>query len=106
MNALQRLVLLVGIVAVVGMGTYPPWRETWEHASGYPGVTTVRNSWPAGYSLITQPPSPVHYKQGGLQMDATKLAVQEAIAVIATGMGVLLVSSRKSNRAASSCDAQ
>jgi hypothetical protein len=106
MNALQKIVLVLGIVAVVGMGIYPPWVHTIEACSKpllYGSTPTViRQSQSIGYSFISQPPAPIPSAGDeaiigrfmvplhSVQLDAARLFVQEAIAVIATVMGVLL----------------
>jgi hypothetical protein len=91
MNGLQRLVLLVGMIAVVGMGIYPPWIRT-RHVGGlYGGDQVIRSSWPAGYRLITQPPTGAYC----VSVNMAQLAAQEIIALIATAMGVLVFKDRK-----------
>jgi hypothetical protein len=105
MNVMQRLVLFLGTVAVVGMGVYPPWVYTTKRCLPGPSRDSlragepIRISQPAGYFLITRPPVPpadqVFIEVQGVEVDATRLAFQEAIAVMATVMGVLMFKKAK-----------
>ncbi len=99
MNALQRLVLLLGVVAVVGMGIYPPWIYTTE-AAARTGGESIRGLESAGYFFITQPPAPkpgrLLLEQKGVRLDTARLAVQESIAIVAVIMGVFLFASPRS----------
>jgi hypothetical protein len=103
MNMMQRLVLLVGAVFVVGMGVYPPWVYTTEVCipalSSGRGGEPIRKSEPAGYFLIYSPPESSK-DQGrielkGVKLDTERLAIQECVVVIAAIMGVLFFKKTK-----------
>jgi len=96
MNAAQRIVLVVGIAAVLGRGLWPPWvyihtewEGSWRVTPAH--VTVVR---PAGFSFIDDPPQ-VKSPDSGVRLDVAQLAMQEAIIVIATVMGVFLFKGRR-----------
>jgi len=73
MNLIQKLILLLGIGAIVLMGIYPPWiveLSTGQHSA-------------ARYALITKPASLT-------TIDAKRLVVQWAMIAIVTG-GLLVI---------------
>ena len=84
MNRMQRLALLVGVIVVVGMGVYSPWMHI---KRGARGIYTTES---AGYSLIVSPPPCKTGAAYSVELDVSRLAVQEGIVVIATMMIVLL----------------
>jgi hypothetical protein len=89
LNSNQRKVLIVGIIAIVVMGIFPPWTYTFKYESTYSEV-------PAGYSLILIPPAPrntsyVH----GVKLDISKLIIQWLIITASTGLGIFLLSNKK-----------
>lgn len=63
MNIKQRKVLLVGLVLIIGMMLFPPWKYVYRHpgtrtSSGrvvFPAVNAERS---AGYRFIASPPEP------------------------------------------------
>jgi hypothetical protein len=88
-NSNQRKVLIVGIIAIVVMGIFPPWTYTFKYESTYSEV-------PAGYSLIVNPPAPreegyVH----GVKLDISRLIIQWLIVSASTGLGLFLLSNKK-----------
>ncbi len=104
MNVLQRLILLIGIVAVVGMSIYPPWSYAMEKVWTMDAPAVTRASHPAGYFFIMQPPQPEAkvkgsgFEEHSVRLDVARLATQEIIAVIATAMGVLSAQGRRTSR--------
>jgi hypothetical protein len=73
MNRMQRLALLVGVIVVVGMGVYSPWRHI---KRGARGIYTTES---AGYSLIVRPPPCKTGAAYSVELDVSRLAVQEGI---------------------------
>ena len=94
MNRLQRLVLVVGIVLVVGMAVFPPWvaerhPSVWREGGFIYGPAQRKS---AGYWWITHPPEVEYYLTVSINLG--QLAMQEAVALIATAMGVVVFKSR------------
>jgi hypothetical protein len=104
LNTTQRVIILVGIVLIVGIGIYPPWTYTFTSK-------TIYKEEPAGYAFIASPPqlptdahmtgrSPraviVLPSPGyGLKIDMWRLLIQWAVTIAASGLGVLVTASRK-----------
>lgn len=92
LNLNQRRVLVVGIIAIIVMGVFPPWTYTFKYQSMYREV-------PAGYSLIVNPPTP---EKGygliqGCKLDISRLLIQWFIVGASTGVGLFLLSKKKDN---------
>jgi len=71
------------------MGLFPPWKYTFNSSMGH-------SEEPAGYAFIAFPPSRrVNNAMNGVEIDATRLLIQWAMAILASGFGVLVNSTRK-----------
>lgn len=83
LNKKQKIFLWVGILALGGMGLYPPWSETFSaqmHGQGGSSVT------PLGYNLLFSPPQKPHTSPlYGVRIDTDRLLIQWAIIVAITG---------------------
>lgn len=75
LNDNQKLVILIGTVAVFAMGIYPPWEWL-----GQLGTST------GGYGFIFVPPAP---EGPGDRIDLGRLLVQLGVAVLVT-IGLVL----------------
>jgi len=79
LNAIQRVIILVGVAVFVLMGLLPPWT--------YGGVV------PAGYRFIASPPKTEGF--WGVKIDMSRLLIQWAVTIAASGVGVLVTAKRK-----------
>ena len=83
LNKKQRAVLLVGLMIIILMGSFPPW--------------TYFNSYrefSAGYTFIVTPPYAPGELGYGVKLDLSRLVVQWIMVLMAMGIGVLLTSGR------------
>ena len=78
-NSTQKMVFLIGIIAIAWMGMYPPWKE-----AGPKGL-------PRDYGAIYAPPK-VSDPEKGLEIDFARLLLQIGVAAILTG-GLITASS-------------
>lgn len=79
MNSTQKMVFLIGVIAIAWMGMYPPWKE-----AGPRGL-------PKDYGAIYAPPK-VSNPEKGLEIDFARLLLQIGVAAILTG-GLITASS-------------
>jgi hypothetical protein len=78
LNAIQRVIILVGVAVFVLMGLFPPWKFVgggWEE--------------PARYHFIASPP------EGFCKIDMSRLLIQWAVTIAASGVAVLVTAKRK-----------
>lgn len=91
LNSNQRKVLIVGLVALLIMGVFPPWMYTFDFRS-------ISNDIPVGYRIITSPPEPISKMRGnGVKIDISRLIIQWLTVSASTGLGILLLSNKKEN---------
>lgn len=85
MNATQKLIFLVGILAICTMGLYPPWK-----VAGPKGL-------PIEYGSIYAPPVPkdAQKAQEGIEIDFKRLLLAMAVAAISTGGFIKIASSKE-----------
>lgn len=89
LNAQQRILVVVGVSVMILMGLFPPWTHTFKYKS-------VDSREPAGYSFILTPPEKKQQSiPFGIELDVTRLSVQWIIVILATGLGVMLISVKK-----------
>lgn len=89
MTRLQKAMLLLGLVAVVWVGIYPPWVETFHYEGAYSEV-------PLGYGLLADPPAPrKNLPVLGVHIDYGRLVVSWVIVVAITGVFVVVFGSRR-----------
>ena len=70
------------------MGIFPPWTYIYKSSRGY-----VEH--PAGYSFIAAPPTPEwRISRTTIKIDTTRLLIQWAVTIAATGFGVILTAKR------------
>jgi hypothetical protein len=87
-NTTQRIIILAGLAVVVLTGLYPPWTHTLKRN----GTSWER---PADYCFIARPPIEQDTSVLGLKIDMSRLLIQCAVAMTATGFGVLLTAKRE-----------
>ena len=85
----QRRIILAGVAVLALMGLFPPWTHTIRNE----GISSEE---PAGYGFIAWPP-PKKYDSAtsGLKIDLSRLLIQWAVTIAATGSGVLLTAKRE-----------
>ena len=89
LNAIQRRIILVGILMIILMGLFPPWKYTFQSSISH-------SEEPAGYRFIASPPSRrVSNSMHGVKIDATRLLIQWAMTILASVFGVLVAQNRK-----------
>ena len=89
MNQKQRIVIWIGMLAVVVAVLYLPWNDTYSRSSA---PMTIKN---AGYHFVTAAPTPAHDNtQGGVVVDWGRVLLElVAIAVVTGGLFVTLTGS-------------
>lgn len=81
MNVNQKKCLMLGIIVIVIMGVFPPWRMY----SCFPKSNMKRYE-PMGYSFIAEPPKPSWQAiTKGVAIDLPRLLIQWAIVAAITG---------------------
>lgn len=88
LNLKQKIVIIVGIVAIVIMGMFPPWIYTYKDKSTY-------SMGPAGYSFIAIPPKSRLYSGYGVKLDIPRIVVQWVAVFVSTGLVVFLLWGKK-----------
>lgn len=92
LNAKQKIIIIVGIVAFVVIGMFPPWLYTHKGAS----INTVE---PAGYSFIAIPPR-IKYEtikkyDSSVKLDISRIVIQWVTVFVSTGLVVFLLWEKK-----------
>jgi hypothetical protein len=85
LNRTQRAIILAGIAVFVLMGVFPPWTCRPFRVAAY--------AEPCGYRFIASSPS-----GDGVKIDTSRLFIQWAVTIAATGFGVLLVTNRRQHQ--------
>jgi hypothetical protein len=89
----QKFTLFCGVVVFVLCGLFPPWLYTYD-------VTATHSRSDAGYSFILSPP----LKRGrittadGIQLDTSRLLIEWACILAATGAGWLLTTGKSKGK--------
>lgn len=76
MNFKQKMVLWIGVIAIVWMGIVPPWQAV----SKFP-ESNIKRVQAIGHNPIFEPPS---QHGAGVTIDLTRLLIQWAITVLIT----------------------
>ena len=83
-NKLQRLIIVVGAIAILACCLFPPWVHTFKAEGIYSEES-------AGYSLLISPPARKSKSvKFGIKLDSSRLLLQIFIITISTGLGVFL----------------
>lgn len=85
LNKRQRKIIVVGVVVIMMMGIFPPWKLTLNSHK-------FRDQEPAGYRLLINPPESEGWYSA--EIDLTRLLVQWILVVIGTGLAVFLTGNK------------
>ncbi|MFC1587824.1 hypothetical protein ACFL54_05910 [Planctomycetota bacterium] len=92
MNGMQKYSIWVGILIVIAMGIYPPWKFTFDIVEQGEKLHSEK---PAVYSLINNPPEPEWFDTHiGVALDMTRLLIQWGLVLLMVG-GVIVTFNRK-----------
>lgn len=94
----KNLALWLGILVIVGMGIYPPWKMTFSVSQSDGSMKTVR---PFGYAPLWQPPSQPGEKEWaywGRSIDYNRLGLQWGLVALVTA-GLMYTLPRRSEPA-------
>jgi hypothetical protein len=95
MNSSQKTLLLVGVVAMFGMGLFPPWTIMTQYNS--PAGKTVLEE-PGDYSLIWEPPSiPKSAIWSNAKIDFSRLLIQWAAVAFVIAGGLFFFKEEQKN---------
>lgn len=87
-NNLQKIIVIIGALSVILLCLFPPWIRTFNGMG-------IHSEKPAGYALISQPPSPEKDTVAfGVRIDAPRLFIQLLVVIVAAGLSIFLTTEK------------
>lgn len=94
MNPIPKQVLVLGAIAMLAAGAFPPWSSVTTSVMRSPaGIAATQSEVPAGYAPIWEPPQPASadddYHHVSIKLDWSRLLDEWLVVAVLTGAGFL-----------------